>query len=90
MLSRFVIAFLPSRKCLLIRVQSSSTVNLEPKKVRSVTVSIFHWIIAKAREFQRNICLCSVRKAKAFDCVHHSKLWKALKEMGYQTMSPVS
>ena len=44
-LSRFVIAFLPRSKCLLISwVQSPSVVILEPKKMKSVTVSIvpFH------------------------------------------------
>jgi len=42
MLSRFVTAFLPSSKCLLISwLQSSSTVILEPKKIKSVTVSTF-------------------------------------------------
>ena len=38
MLSRFVIAFLPMSKCLLISwVKSPSTVILEPKKIKSVT-----------------------------------------------------
>ena len=42
MLSRFVIAFLPRSKCLLISwLQSPSTVILEPKKRKSVTVSTF-------------------------------------------------
>ena len=37
----FVIAFLPRSKCLLILwLQSPSTVILEPKKIKSVTVSI--------------------------------------------------
>ena len=41
-LSRFVIAFLPRSKSLLISwLQSPSAVTLEPKKIRSVTVSIF-------------------------------------------------
>ena len=41
MLSRLVIAFLPRSKCLLISwLQSPSTVILEPKKIKSVTVSI--------------------------------------------------
>ena len=39
------------------------------------------WIIEKAREFQKNIHLCFIDYAKAFDCVDHNKLWKALKEM---------
>ena len=40
-LSRFVIAFLPRSKCLLIsRLQLPSAVILEPKKIKSVTVSI--------------------------------------------------
>ena len=40
------------------------------------------WIMEKAREFQKNIYLCFIDYAKAFDCVHHNKLWKILKEMG--------
>ena len=41
-----------------------------------------HWIMEKAREFQKNIYFCFIDYAKAFDCVDHSKLWKILKEMG--------
>ena len=42
MLSRFVIAFLPRSKCLLISwLQSSSAVILEPKEIKSVTISTF-------------------------------------------------
>ena len=40
------------------------------------------WIIEKAREFQKNIFFCFIDIAKAFDCVHHNKLQKILKEMG--------
>ena len=41
MLSRLVIAFLSRSKCLLISwLQALSTVILEPKKIKSVTVSI--------------------------------------------------
>ena len=41
MLSRLVVAFLPRSKCLLISwLQSPSTVILEPKKIKSVTLSI--------------------------------------------------
>ena len=39
------------------------------------------WITEKAREFQKNIYLCFIDYAKAFDCVDHNKRWKALKEM---------
>ena len=41
-----------------------------------------HWIIAKAREFQKNINFCFIDYAKAFDCVDHNKLWRILQEMG--------
>ena len=41
-----------------------------------------HWIIEKAREFQKSIYFCFIDYAKAFDCVDHNKLWKILKEMG--------
>ena len=40
------------------------------------------WIIEKARDLQKNIYFCFMDYAKAFDCVHHNKLWKILKEMG--------
>ena len=47
MLSGFVIAFLPKSKCLLISwLQSLSTVILEPKKINSVTVSLFPLLFA--------------------------------------------
>ena len=36
----------------------------------------------KAREFQKNIYLCFIDYAKAFDCVDHNRLWKVLQEMG--------
>ena len=42
----------------------------------------FHWIIEKAREFQKNIYICFIDYTKAFDCVDHNKLWEILKEMG--------
>ena len=45
-------------------------------------IPIIHWIIKKAREFQKNISFCFIDYAKAFDCVDHNKLWKILKEMG--------
>ena len=32
------------------------------------------WIMEKAREFQKNIYLCFIDYAKAFDCVDHNKL----------------
>ena len=47
---------------------------------RDQTANI-HWIIKKAREFQKNIYFCFIDYAKAFDCVDHNKLWKILKEM---------
>ena len=40
------------------------------------------WIIEKAREFQKNICLSFINYTKVFDSVDHNKLWKALKQMG--------
>ena len=37
---------------------------------------------SKKQEFQKNIYLCFIDYAKAFDCVDHNKLWKIPKEMG--------
>ena len=40
------------------------------------------WIIGKSKEFQKNIYFCFIDYTKAFDCAHHTKMWKILKEMG--------
>ena len=45
-------------------------------------IASLHWIIEKAREFQKNIYFCFIDYARALDCVDHNKLWKILKEMG--------
>ena len=45
-------------------------------------IANIHWIIEKAKEFQKNIHFCFIDYAQVFDCVDHGKLWKALKEMG--------
>ena len=44
-------------------------------------IANIHWVMEKAREFQRNIYFCFIDYAKAFDCVDHNKLWEILKEM---------
>ena len=44
-------------------------------------IANIHWMIEKAREFQKNIYFCFIDYAKAFDCVDHNELWKILKEM---------
>ena len=41
-----------------------------------------HWTVGKTKGFQKNIYVCFIDYAKAFDCVDHNKLWKILKEMG--------
>ena len=48
-------------------------------------IANIHWIIKKAREFQKNIYFCFIDYVKVFDCVDHNKLWKILQEMEYQT-----
>ena len=45
-------------------------------------IANIHWIIEKAREFQKTVYLCFIDYVKAFDCVDYNKLWKTLKEIG--------
>ena len=45
-------------------------------------IANIHWIIEKAREFQKNIHFCFIDCSKAFDSVDYNKLWKILQEMG--------
>ena len=51
-------------------------VQVEFRKGRGIRDQIvnIHWIIEKAREFQKNIYFCFIDNAKAFDCVGHNKL----------------
>ena len=45
-------------------------------------IANIHWIMEKAREFQKNTYFCFIDYAKSFDYVDHHKLWKILKEIG--------
>ena len=45
-------------------------------------IANIHWIMEKAREFQKNIYFCFIDYAKVFDCVDYNKLWKIPEEMG--------
>ena len=36
-------------------------------------IANIHWIIKKARQFQKNIYFCFIDYAKAFACVEHKK-----------------
>ena len=76
-------------KILQARLQQNVTCELpdvqaEFRKCRGTRDQIanIHWIIEKAREFQKNIYFCFIDYTKAFDCADHSKLWKILQEMG--------
>ena len=37
-------------------------------------IANIHWIIEKAREFEKIIYFCFIDYAKAFDCVDHNKI----------------
>ena len=37
-------------------------------------IANIHWIIGKARQFQKNIYFSFIDYAKVFDCVDHNKL----------------
>ena len=52
-------------------------------------IANIHWIIKKAREFQKNIYFCFIDYAKAFDYVDHNKLENSLR-WEYQTTWPGS
>ena len=53
-------------------------------------IANIHWIIEKAREFQKNIYFCFIDYAKAFDCVDHHNCGKFWKKWEYQTTWPAS
>jgi len=76
-------------KILQVRLQKYTNLELsevEPgfrkgRGKRDQTANI-HWIIKKARDFQKNIYFFFIDYAKDSDCVDHNKMWKVLKEMG--------
>ena len=47
-----------------------------------IQIANIHWIIEKAKEFQKNVYFCFIDYTKAFDCVDYNKLWKMYKDMG--------
>ena len=53
-------------------------------------VGNIHWIIKKAREFQKHIYFCFIDYANAFDCVDHNDSRKFLKRWECQTTWPAS
>ena len=53
-------------------------------------IANIHWIIKKAREFQKNIYFCFTDYTKAFDCVDTTNCGKFLKRWEYQTTWPAS
>ena len=76
-------------KILQSRLQQSMNhelpdVQVRFRKVRGTRDEIAnnHWIIKKAREFQKNIYFCFIDYAKTFDCVDYNKVSKILQEMG--------
>jgi len=44
-------------------------------------IANIHWIVEKAREFQKNIYFCFIDYMKDFDCVDHNKLWKIIEDI---------
>ena len=55
---------------------------------RTNQIANIHWIIEKAREFQKNIYFCLIDYTKAFDCVDHNNLWKILQEIWIPDQHP--
>ena len=67
----------------ILQARLQQYVNQELSDIQSVfrkgrrtrdQIANIHWIIEKAREFQKNIYFCFIDYVKAFDCVDHNKL----------------
>jgi hypothetical protein len=54
------------------------------RKGRGTTDQIanIRWILERAMEYGKTIFMCFIDYSKAFDCVHHSRLWNTLRSMG--------
>ena len=53
-------------------------------------IANIHWIMEKAKEFQKKIYFCFIDYDKVFDCVHHNNCGKFWKRWEYQTTWPAS
>ena len=78
--------FLPYMNCELPDIQAGLRKGRETRD----QIAKIHWIIEKAREFQKNIYFSFIDYTKSTECMNHNKRWKILKEMTYQTTLPVS
>ena len=67
---------------LVLEKAEEPEIKLPVAKLPVAKRSNFHWIVEKAREFQKYIYFCFIDYVKDFDCVDHPKLWEILKEMG--------
>ena len=52
-------------------------------------IANIHWIIKKAREYQKNIYFCFIDYVKAFDCVDHNKLESSERPASWETCMQV-
>ena len=64
--------------------------DLEKAEEPEIKLPTFHWIIKKAREFQKNVYFCFIDYVKASDCVDHKNCGKFWKRWEYQTILPAS
>ena len=95
MLSRLVITFLPRSKCLLIsRLQSPSAVILEPRKIKSATVSpsnchkgMDHWKSKVSRKTYISALLTMPRPLTVWITINCRKFFKRWE---YKTTWPAS
>ena len=80
MMSGFVMAFLPrSKRLLILWLQSSSTVILEPKKIKFVTVSLLPLYLHEYGTCGKEpTCQCRRLKRRGFNpCIRKIPWWRA-------------
>ena len=66
-----------------------SKLGLEKGRRTRDQIANIRWMIEKTREFQKNIYLCFIDYAKAFDCIM-TNCGKLLEKWEYHTILPVS
>ena len=71
--------------------RTSRCINWTQQRQRNQRSNCQHPLdLRKSKGIPENINFCFIDYGKAFDCVDHNKLWKILKDMGIQTILPVS
>ena len=88
------IALIPPASKILLRIFQSQLATYTEKEISEEQagfrkgrgtrdqIANIRWILERAMEYGKTVFVCFIDYSKAFDCIDHSRLWKALRGVG--------